>query len=151
MNPEAELIELGWKVDDRGYLAQIFDSTIDAKRIYVVGNFSKGVIRGFHGHMNEWKHFFVVRGCAKFVVIPHKVSEGVKNHDALKGKIKSFVLSDRKPVLLSVPPEHYNGWVSLEEGTILMGISNKTLDDSINDDYRLDPFAFGDVWSVKSR
>jgi dTDP-4-dehydrorhamnose 3,5-epimerase-like enzyme len=129
----------------------VFDSNIDVKRVYVVGNFSKGTIRGFHGHMKEWKHFFVIKGCAKFIVIPHKVNEGLKNQELLKSRMKTFVLSDKRPCIFSVPPEHYNGWVSLEEGTILMGISNKTLEESINDDYRLDPFTFGDVWGVKAR
>lgn len=148
---EAKLIPLEWKVDDRGYLAQIFNADLDVKRVYVVGNFSKGTIRGFHGHMKEWKYFFVVRGSAKFVIIGHKVSEGVKEPDKLKGKIQAFVLSGKNPRMLAVPPEHYNGWVSLEDDTVLIGLSDKTLDETLKDDYRIDPFTFGDVWSAKAR
>lgn len=148
---EPRMIPLEWKTDDRGYLAMIFDDDLDAKRIYVVGNFSKGTIRGFHGHMKEWKHFFVVKGTVKFVIVPHKVDQGVDNPDDFKDKIQTFVLSDKNPSLLSVPPKHYNGWMSLEEGTILMGISDKNLEDGIKDDYRVDPFIFGDVWTTKAR
>lgn len=148
---EAKLIPLEWKIDDRGYLVQIFNADLDVRRAYIVGNFSRGTIRGFHGHMKEWKYFFVARGSVKFVLIPHKVSEGVKDPEKLKGKIQVFVLSDRKPAMLAVPPEHYNGWVSLEDNTLLMGLSDKTLDETLKDDYRIDPFAFGDVWSTKAR
>ncbi len=148
---ETKLIPLEWKTDDRGYLVQIFNADLDIKRVYVVGNFSRGTIRGFHGHMKEWKYFFVVKGSVKFVIIPHKVSEGVKEPDKLKGKMQAFVLSDRKPAVLAVPPENYNGWVSLEEGTLLMGMSDKTLEESVKDDYRVDPFTFGDVWGTKAR
>ena len=53
--------------------------------------------------------------------------------------------------MLAVPPEHYNGWVSLEDDTVLIGLSDKTLDETLKDDYRIDPFTFGDVWSAKAR
>ena len=149
MNETTTVVPLEWRVDDRGKLVQIFDSDLNAKRIYIVGNFSKGVIRGFHGHMREWKHFFVIKGCAKFVVVPHEVDRGVSDPSKLLGKIETYVLSDKKPSILSVPPHHYNGWVSLEDDTILMGISDKNLEESINDDFRIDPFTFGDVWGVK--
>jgi dTDP-4-dehydrorhamnose 3,5-epimerase-like enzyme len=136
---DAELIKLDFNAD------------LDIKRAYVVGNFSKGTIRGFHGHMKEHKWFFVARGSVKFVVVKHKVDEGVKNSEELKNKLQTFILSDKNPSILAVPPGCYNGWVSLEDGTLLIGMSDSTLAETLKDDYRADPYVFGDVWSVKAR
>jgi len=49
-------------VDDRGYVNQIIQASDDVfpklERLYLVGNFGKGVIRGLHKHNEEWKCFF---------------------------------------------------------------------------------------------
>jgi dTDP-4-dehydrorhamnose 3,5-epimerase-like enzyme len=139
-----EQIPLSCHVDDRGFLNQIYgDSEAkfpSVKRIYVVGNFAEGTIRGFHKHQEEWKSYFVCNGAAKFLVVDED-----KN-------ISTYILSPRNPSLLIVPPTYYHGWKSLEANTILVGMSNKNLDDSLRDDSRIDPFAFGkEVWEVKPR
>jgi len=138
------LVSIETHVDDRGFLNQIFESTKnlfpEVKRIYVVGNFGKGVTRGLHMHKREWKYFYVVKGAAKFVA----VKEGEESPEIM-------VLSEKNPSILVVPPGYYHGWMSLEEDTVLIGISNKTLEESLKDDIRVDPNKFGDVWSVKPR
>lgn len=131
-------------LDDRGFLYQIYGNYEDkfpsVKRIYVVGNFCKGTIRGLHKHMDEWKCYFVSNGSAKFVVIDEN-----KN-------ISTYILSPKNPTMLIVPPRHFHGWVSLEENTMLVGLSNKSLEESLNDDIRMDPFSFGkEAWDVKTR
>jgi dTDP-4-dehydrorhamnose 3,5-epimerase-like enzyme len=142
MKPEQ--IDVRCHVDDRGFLYQIYGNYSskfpDVKRIYVVGNFSKGTIRGFHKHMEEWKCYFVVNGSAKFVLV---------NEDK---NISTYTLSSKNPSLLIVPPKYSHGWISLEDNTLLIGLSNKSLEESLKDDFRMDPFTFGkDVWKVKPR
>ena len=138
------LVSIETHVDDRGFLNQIFETTQnlfpEVKRIYVVGNFGKGVIRGLHMHRTEWKYFYVVKGAAKFVA----VKEG-------EGNPETIVLSEKNPSILVVPPSYYHGWMSLEEDTVLIGISSRTVEESLKDDIRVDPNKFGDVWSVKPR
>jgi dTDP-4-dehydrorhamnose 3,5-epimerase-like enzyme len=131
-------------LDDRGFLYQIYGNHKDkfppVKRIYIVGNFSKGTIRGFHKHMDEWKCYFASTGSAKFVVADEN-----KN-------ISTYILSPKNPTILIVPPGYFHGWVSLEENTILIGISNKSLGETVKDDIRIDPLAFGkEVWEVEAR
>lgn len=132
------------KLDDRGFLYQIYGTLKgypQIKRVYVVGNHSKGVIRGLHKHKGEYKFYFAVTGSAKFVV------EGARGE-----KAKSYVLSPRRPAVLAVPPGLSHGWVSLGEGTVVIGMSNYTLSESEKDDVREDPFAFGKgVWETKPR
>jgi len=141
---KTEQIPILSHVDDRGFLYQIYGNYEDkfppVKRVYFVGNFSKGIIRGFHKHKEEWKSYFVSSGSAKFVVVDED------------NKISVYILGSRNPAVLIVPPEHFHGWISLEENTTLIGMSNKSLEESLNDDIRTDPFTFGrELWEVKAR
>jgi dTDP-4-dehydrorhamnose 3,5-epimerase-like enzyme len=141
-----ECITLKVSSDDRGYFVPITNAlpeeiTKAIKRVYVVGNFGKGVIRGFHYHEKEIKVFFIAKGSSKFVAIN-------KNNPEDK---HIFVTSDRNPQLIIIPPGYANGWMSLEEDTILMCVSTSTFEESIKDDLRFDPYTWGDVWSVKGR
>lgn len=129
--------------DDRGVFVPFLDSNSEMpiKRIYYVYNYGKGVIRGFHFHKIEWKYFTIVSGAAKFVAINPENPE----------EIFTFISSSRKPNCIIIPPEYANGWISLEENTILLCGSTATIDESIKDDKRFDPQQWGDVWSVTGR
>ena len=133
------LIPVIANVDDRGFLWQLFEGD-NIKRTYIVGNFEKDTIRGFHMHKKESKWFFVPRGAIKIVTV-----------DSSSNDIQTFVLSDKQPAVLYIPPGYANGWKALEEQSLLVGMSDKTLEESKGDDYRSDPMEYGDVWSVKAR
>jgi len=141
-------IEYNIFADDRGFFAPFLEDIEKInpeigriKRVYYVRNPSKGTIRGFHYHEREWKIFVVVKGTAKFVCLkPENLSEKYV-----------FVASERKPLLIVVPPGFANGWMSLEDDTILVSASNLTTRESLKDDKRFDPYQFGDVWTVKGR
>ena len=128
--------------DDRGTFVPFLDGPEPAvRRVYYVVNQAKGTVRGFHFHKVEWKYFTIVRGSAKFVAInPENPEEKY-----------TFVSSDRKPNTIVIPPGYANGWISLEDHTILVCGSSSTTQESIADDKRFDPHQWGDVWSVKSR
>lgn len=135
-------------LDDRGFLSQILpegQSNFNIKRIYSTGNFSVGTIRGFHKHRIEQKVFFVTNGSAKFVLIDDRKDSSTYN------KIDTFILSHLKPSTLFVPSGIYTGWMSLEPNTVILGISTEPFNKDEPDDERLDPYSYGDVWSVKSR
>jgi len=139
--PSAEVRELNSFVDDRGVLSQIFndDLPFHVKRMYTVYP-RKGIIRGLHGHKKEWKAFWVTSGAAKFAVIPME-----------SGNHKTLTLDHRKPQLLIVPPDHYNGFVALDDATAVVCLSSLSLTESTKDDYRVEPYHFGDVWKVEGR
>ena len=135
-------VDIACHVDDRGFLYQLYrdNNFPDVKRVYVVGNFSRGVIRGLHRHNEEWKAYFLVSGTAKFIAAD------------TTGNVTTYILSTSKPSILIVPPNYSHGWISLTDNTILIGLSNKTLEESLNDDFREDPFKYGkDVWETKPR
>jgi len=132
--------------DDRGFLVPLTNQLIpeDIRRVYVVGNFSKGIIRGFHYHFKEIKMFYIIKGAAKFLAI---------NPDDPEEKYE-FVVTERKPKVVVIPPGYANGWVSLADDTLLVSMSSRTIDEirSDNDDLRYDPFEWGkEIWEVKAR
>lgn len=138
--------EINIHSDDRGVFAPFLqndsvENGLIIQRIYYVYNYGKGIIRGFHFHKKEWKYFTIVNGAAKIVIInPSNPKE-----------VFTFISSSRKPNLIVIPPEFANGWVSLENKTILLCGSTATLEESIQDDERFDPYKWGDVWSVNPR
>ena len=135
-------------IDDRGFLSQILpegDEHFQIKRIYSTGNFSKGVIRGFHKHKKEKKAFFVTSGAAKFVAVDDRKESPTHK------EINTFILSTLNPTVLTIPTGVYTGWISLKDETVVLGISSEPFDKDNPDDERIDPFAFGDVWKVKDR
>lgn len=130
--------------DDRGVLCALSNELpkeLAIARVYAVSNFGRGIIRGFHKHQREVKMFYIVQGAAKFVTV--RDSEEHERH--------TFVLSARHPNVLVVPPGWYNGWMSLEDQTLLIALSNAAFQESASDDERVDPYAFGDVWKVVGR
>ncbi len=135
--------------DDRGTFVPWLQETdklpyapdLKVKRVYYVYNYGAGVVRGFHFHEREWKIFTICNGSAKFVALDPK------NPD----EKFTFISSSRKPQVIVVPPGFANGWVSLEPNTILICGSTASFEESINDDKRMDPYKFGDVWAVKGR
>jgi dTDP-4-dehydrorhamnose 3,5-epimerase-like enzyme len=141
--------EIAPKGDDRGTFIPFLNQAEDLpetdgqkiKRIYYVYNYGKGVVRGFHFHQKEWKYFVIVSGAAKFVAI---------NPENEKDQY-TFVSSARKPVLVVIPPGFANGWVSLEDNTVLVCGSTASFEESIADDKRFDSYKWGDVWAVKGR
>lgn len=142
-------VEINSRSDDRGTFVPFLNTAdffsefpeLTLKRMYYVFNYGKGVVRGFHFHQKEWKYFIIANGSAKFVAINPK--------DEKEQFV--FVSSSRKPNLIVIPPGFANGWVSLEDNTILICGSTATFEESIEDDQRFDPYKWGDVWSVKGR
>ncbi len=117
----------GVAVDDRGNLKFVNDFDFEGvKRFYQVENHERGFIRAWHGHRKEAKYAYVAKGSAWVAVI-----------DMDDKSVEKFVLSDKTPKVLYIPPGKYNGFQSLEEGTIIQFFSTSTIDESIGDDIRL--------------
>ena len=66
-------------------------------------------------------------------------------------EINSFILSMLNPSVLIIPTGVYTGWMSLDDNTVVLGISSEIFDKNNPDDERADPHSFGDVWKVNDR
>ena len=145
--PKPFLVDLKCVADDRGYLIPLtndipYDIKKEIKRTYIVGNFGEGVIRGFHAHEKEIKIFYIVKGSAKFIAIDPSAPENKY----------VFSLCERSNKLLVIPAKLANGWMSLQDGTILVALSTSTFEESAKDDKRYDPFEWGtEIWDIKAR
>lgn len=130
--------------DDRGtFLNLTFPEDFTPKRVYTIKNSQKGVVRAWHGHKNETKIFHVLKGRMTFNFMPLENPNDVEI---------SLTLSDDNPEYIVCPAGYYNGFVSLTDETVLQVYSDSTVQESVNDDYRLKYDTIGtDVWKVVNR
>ena len=155
----ARVIELVRHEDDRGFLYEIIHSTDEFLpkfgQVYVVCSPVRGSVRAFHKHAVLWDYFCIVKGAAKFVLA--KGSERGMRSALRQGKdfkpqaLETYVLSERKPRLLVVPPDTWHGWMSLEDETILVSTASEVYNRERPDEVRISSDVFGDVWSVRGR
>ncbi|HEY8174643.1 MAG TPA: dTDP-4-dehydrorhamnose 3,5-epimerase family protein [Gemmatimonadaceae bacterium] len=144
---EPRLIVGGSATDDRGtlYFVNDFDPST-CHRSYVVTNHFAGFVRAWHGHRKEGKYVTVLRGAA--IVAAVRVLDW--NNPDKNAKVHRYVLSERAPSVLFVPPGYANGAMSLTNDTMIQYFSTATLADSKGDDIRIDA-RFWNPWQVEER
>lgn len=152
-------------VDDRGTFCDIKgDTKFNIKRVYVCKNFQKGTIRGFHYHQHESKLFYVPQGAVKFIIwrmslecaqyLRVKADGCLPKHGVkFDYQMQVIILSADKPSTLIIPKGYANAWQTLTDDTILVGCSDRTLEESVADDIRINPDLdwFKEYWEVKNR
>ncbi|OGL34610.1 sugar epimerase [Candidatus Saccharibacteria bacterium RIFCSPHIGHO2_12_FULL_47_16b] len=144
---EPTLIEGGLAVDDRGQVAFVNDFDFaDVKRFYMVSNHVAGFVRAWHAHKKEAKYVLVVTGSALLGAVK------VDNWDkpSKSAKVEKFVLSDKKPKVLYIPPGYANGFMSLTKDSQIIFFSTSSLTKSEGDDWRY-PARYWDIWTVEER
>ncbi len=122
-----ELIKGNRFVDDRGIIRfnNEFDMTA-VKRMYLIEP-TPNLIRAWQGHQIENKWFNVVSGRFEVQVVS-MTDLTVK---------KSIILSEDQDEVIKIEAGFYNGFKALEPQSKLMVYSDKSLNESLNDDYRL--------------
>ena len=65
--------------------------------------------------------------------------------------LETYILSERKPALLVVPPGIWHGWMALEDETIVLATGSEIYDQDEPDEVRVSPDLFGDVWTVRGK
>jgi len=146
---DLRLIPGGIAVGDRGCLTFANDFNFyGVKRFYQVQNFSTSTIRAFHGHLKEAKYVFVAKGSAIVAAVElDDIKTPSKNQ-----KVNRFILSDKNPQVLFIPPKYANGFRPLEEDTRILFFSTSSLEESKGDDYRFPVDYWGkEIWEVENR
>ncbi len=148
--------------DDRGLLIPFTDD-IDHNlfhRCYIVEDYGRHVIRGLHYHKKEMKIFTIVSGAAKFITVklPEELADSNEESEIKKyltahpDIVQSWVLSSRHHGVLIIPACYANGWISLEDHTILVALSNLRYEKAKDDDIRINPYVIGEAkWQVIGR
>ena len=164
MEREIKVYNGGLGVDDRGTVAFCngFDFK-EVKRFYTVDNSDYMFIRAWHGHKNEGKYVTVVACTAVIGTIDlrgyeywEQIDKAMKEPDPpdylTDAPHRRFVLSEKKPQVVWIPPGFINGAMNLDENTKIMYFSTKGLGESEGDDYRFDWDLWGtDFWEIKYR
>jgi dTDP-4-dehydrorhamnose 3,5-epimerase-like enzyme len=133
--------------DDRGivYGALTELQSRGIKRTYVVKNWSKGMIRAWHGHRQAETYMHVFKGAAKLAAINMDDQNDPNN--------LVVTLTEYMPSVLHVPAGYFNGAMSLEDDTRILVYSTLLLDDVKNDDHRMPYLSMGGdrIWKVDPR
>ena len=120
-------------IDPRGKVRFVNDFDFEnIKRFYVITHPDIDFIRAWQGHEKETKYFFVAKGA--FSVNWIKVDDWVQPSE--KHEIESRTITDKKSEILIIPPGHVNGFKALESDSTLIVFSDKTLQESKEDDFR---------------
>jgi dTDP-4-dehydrorhamnose 3,5-epimerase-like enzyme len=130
--------------DKRGNVSFFNNFRTDAfVRQYVVRNYSQHFIRAWHGHKKETKAVHVLQGVVQCSCV--KVDNWEKPSEELE--IQSFILSASKPEILIIPEGFANGFMNLTNDAIVQFFSNKSLEESLQDDFRF-PFDYWNPWKT---
>lgn len=144
---EPTLLQGGCSVDDRGSLQFLNDFPLgNFKRFYTVSNHSRGFIRAWHGHLFESKTFFIIKGAA--IVCAVKLTD--EHAPDRNQEVKRVVLNAGMPSGFYIPAGYANGFMSLTNDAILIVFSDKSLSESLDDDYRF-PFDYWNPWEIIPR
>lgn len=134
-------------LDDRGTLKNInLPSHFIPKRYYIVDNHSKGFVRAFHGHKKESKMITCVSGAVRVIIAPMS-RDGSINLE----KKEVYHLGDGNAKTLYIPSGWFNGWQSLVDGAKILIVSSSSVEDSKNDDYRVDANIEPSLWKESFR
>lgn len=144
---EPTLIKGGLAVDDRGTVGFVNDFNFaGVKRFYSVENHRQGFVRAWHAHKNEGKYVMVVKGSALIGAV--EIDNWENPSKSLK--VYRYVLSEKSPAVLFIPPGFANGFMSLTEDSKIIFFSTSELKDSLNDDIRYDAH-YWEAWKVEER
>jgi dTDP-4-dehydrorhamnose 3,5-epimerase len=136
-----KLLEAPIFTDERGRLVQIFEEAKDlpkAKRIYIVKNWDKSMIRAFHKNFAETKYFIVISGAVKFHLVDDRPESPTYRQQ------EKVILTAEKSMVLIVPSEVFNGWKALTDDVILLGIADRAMAE--HRDERIPDDSFGVKW-----
>ena len=126
-------VQGGKHTDDRGTLHYFNEFDMSAiKRFYRIDHPDTKVVRAWQGHKIEQKWIYCAKGSFNVELIK------IENWDnpRLDENIESYILQASNPVLLHIPGGYVNGFSALEEDSSLIVFSDKTLEESGEDDYR---------------
>ncbi len=129
------LIEGGLFSDERGELRFVneFDLS-EVVRFYQITHFSTAIVRAWQGHEKEQKWFYCLSG--SFIV--NLIELDNLENPSPQLPPQTFILTSDKPCILHVPGGFANGFKALDENSVLMVYSDKSIEEAKNDDLRWD-------------
>jgi dTDP-4-dehydrorhamnose 3,5-epimerase-like enzyme len=144
---EPRVIKGGLGIDDRGEVGFVNDFDFqNVKRFYTLKNYRAGFVRAWHGHKKEGKFLHVSKGSA--IIAAVQIDNWESPSKDLP--IARYVVSEKQPSVLYIPPGYANGTMSLEDDTRIIIFSTSTLEESKGDDFRFHG-RYWNPWEVEER
>tara|TARA_B100002052_G_scaffold288343_1_gene304406 strand:- start:351 stop:773 length:423 start_codon:yes stop_codon:yes gene_type:complete len=129
------IFEGGISFDKRGSVS--YNNSLilgKVKRFYIVQNKKNHFVRAWHGHKVEAKYILCIKGKVKVSAVRIKNFKKPKKNS----KVYSWIIDEKKPSVIYIPPGFANGTKSLLRGTKIFVLSTSSLKDSLEDDYRFE-------------
>lgn len=123
--------------DERGFLMEIMRPDWDVfhkfGQVYVTSAYP-GVVKAWHYHTKQWDHFVCVKGMMKVALYDGRATSPTK------GVINEFVIGEKNPLLVKIPPLVHHGFkcVGTEEA-LIVNVPTEAYDYQQPDEYRLPP------------
>jgi dTDP-4-dehydrorhamnose 3,5-epimerase len=125
----------GLHEDHRGKLSYFNSFDLEGfHRFYIIEPDSKQTIRAWQAHKIESKAFVAVQGAFELAWVAIDDFE----NPSLNLQAQSIILSHKDPKLKIVPGGYANGFRALTENAKILVFSNRSLNASLEDDYRFD-------------
>jgi len=123
--------------DERGFLMEVMRADWDVYKkfgqVYVTSAYP-GVVKGWHYHKKQWDHFVCVKGMMKVALYDSR------EDSPTKGVVNEFIIGERNPILIAIPPFVYHGFkcVGTEEA-LIVNVPTEIYNYTEPDEFRLPP------------
>ncbi len=129
--------ELRLIADERGWLMEVLRSDWELfekfAQAYVTAAYHK-VVKAWHMHKKQTDNITCVKGMVKLVLC-----DGRKNSKT-KGEINEFVIGEKNPILVKIPPHVWHGFKTISEDVALvMNVPTNLYNYKKPDEHRLPP------------
>lgn len=129
--------------DHRGQISSLNSFHFDGvKRCYLIHHPDASVVRGWHAHKHERKWFYCLKG--DFSVALVKIDNWEAPSETLIPEI--YHLKDSQSRLVCVPAGYANCLKTKTPGSIMLVLSDKILEEALDDSWRYDSKMWVD-WS----
>ena len=129
--------ELKQITDERGWLIEIARSDWEQfqkfGQVYVTAAYPH-VAKAWHMHKKQTDNIACIKGMVKLVLYDGRITSKTK------GEINEFIIGEKKPTLVRVPPQIWHGFKTISEETALvMNIPTNLYNYKKPDEHRLPP------------
>ena len=119
--------------DDRGIISFVNDFGLDdIKRFYVITHPDLSVVRAWQAHKFELKYFYCLKG--EFLVNLVRIDNW--SNPSMELNVETYKLKDELSQVLYVPSGYATGFKALVKDSQMLIFSNKTTEESKDDDFR---------------
>lgn len=102
------------------------------KRCYFLYHPDTNIFRGWNAHKNERKWFYCIKGSFQLECV--EIDNWENPSDELI--LETFIMTDNKSELVAVPKGYGTCLKANEPDSIMMVLSDKTLDETVGDNYK---------------